>query len=221
MRVIIFGASGMLGKAALLECLDDTGVTEVIAVVRRPLGLEHAKLRELVHTDFLDYSAIEGNFAGLDACLYCVGISVSGLSEAEYRRVTVELAVAASRAMLKASPGMRMCFVSGAGTDRNGSQMWSRVKAEAEDAMLAMPWRSAHMFRPAAVFPRRGVVSRTPMYRAMYGLLGWAYSPMKALMPAGVTTSDHFGKAMLAVARNGHPLQLLESRDINAVDTSR
>jgi len=217
MNVVIFGATGMIGQGALLECLEDDSIEKVLAIVRRPTGHAHPKLVELIHDDFLDYSAVEERMVGYDACLFCLGISSLGMSEADYRRVTRDFAVAAGRALLRLNPGMRMCFVSGAGTDSSGRQMWARVKSEAEQALLAMPWKSAHMFRPAWITPRKGVVSRVRSYRIMYALLGWASPVLRALAPNQVTTSDHLGRAMIRVARSGHPVEILEGKDINAV----
>jgi uncharacterized protein YbjT (DUF2867 family) len=217
MRVIIFGATGMIGEGALIECLEDDSIETVLVVVRRPTGRAHPKLVELIHHDFLDYSGVAGRLVGYDACLFCLGISSLGVSEEDYRRVTCGFAIAAGEVLLGLNPGMRMCFVSGAGTDPNGRQMWARVKAEAEQALLAMPWKSAHVFRPALVIPRKGVVSRVRAYRIMYGLMAWAHPVLKALMPNQVTTSDHLGQAMIRVGRDGHPLDVLEGKDINAV----
>jgi uncharacterized protein YbjT (DUF2867 family) len=217
MKVIIFGATGMIGQGALIECLDDESIEKVLAVVRRPTGRVDSKLVELVLHDFLDYSAVEEQLKGFDACLFCLGISALGMSEEDYRRITYDFAVAAGEVLLRLNPGMRMCFVSGAGTNLNGRQMWARVKAEAEQALLAMPWRSAHMFRPAGIMPRKGVVSGVRSYRILYTLLGWTYPVLKALTPNQVTTSDHLGRAMILVARDGHPLEILEGRDINSV----
>lgn len=218
MKVIIYGATGMLGQAALIESLEDPRVEQVLAVVRRPTGQVHEKLRELILEDFLDYSTVGPALVGYDACLFCLGVSSAGMSEDDYRRVTVGFVVAAGEALLAANPEMRMCFISGTGTDLNGRQMWARVKGEAEQAVLAMPWKSAHVFRPAAMFPRKGVRSSDRGYRVAYAMLGWSYPIMKAIAPRGVSTSDHLGRVMLNVAREGHTVTVFESSDIIAVD---
>ena len=217
MKIILFGATGMIGQGALLECLDDPSVERVLAVVRRPTGRRHDKLVERVHDDFLDWSPAEAALAGHDACLYCLGTSAAGMGEADYRRVTYDLALAAGRAVLRQSPQARLCFVSGAGTRRDSRQMWARVKAETEDALLALPWRSAHCFRPGYIQPVRGVRSGTPAYQAIYTSMGWLYPLWRTLFPNLVTTSAVLGRALLRVGRDGHALQILESRDINAV----
>lgn len=217
MHILLFGATGLVGRAALIECLDDPAVTAVTAVVRRPTGTDHPKLRELIHKDFLDYAAIEADFDQCDACLYCLGISAAGMSEEDYRRITYEFAVAAGEAMLRANPQMRMCFVSGSGAGLESRQMWARVKAETEQALLAMPWSAASMFRPAGIFPRKGVKAGTRLYRTIYATLGWAYGAFKAMAPGTFTTTDQLGRALIAVARDGHELDILESPDVHAV----
>lgn len=217
MNVIIFGATGMIGQGALIECLDDPDIENVLAVVRRPTGRTHPKLRELIHQDYLDYSEVEAEFAGYDACLYCLGISAVGMSEADYRRITYDFTVAASEALLRQSPSIRICFISGSGTSAQSRQMWARVKAEAEQALSKIAGDNAHMFRPAGILPRKGVVSGVRSYRIMYTLFGWLFPVLKWLAPNYVTTSDQLGRALVGVAREGHPKTILEGVDINAV----
>ncbi|MCB9781195.1 MAG: NAD-dependent epimerase/dehydratase family protein [Alphaproteobacteria bacterium] len=217
MKLILFGATGMIGEGALIECLDHPDVESVLAVVRKPTGRQHDKLTELVHDDFLDYSAVEHRFAGFDACLYCLGISAQGMSEADYRRITFDFTVAAADAMLRQSPGLRMCFISGAGTNPASRQMWARVKGEAEQALLAMPFSSAHMFRPAGILPEKGVQARIPSYAFAYRWFSWAFRLLRAVAPGMVTTTDELGRALIRVARDGHTLDILEGRDIHEI----
>lgn len=220
MKVIVYGATGMIGQGVMIECLEDDSIEKILVVTRRPLEEKHAKIEELILEDFLDYSGVEEQLVGYDACIYCLGISAAGLSEEKYRRITLDFTIAAGEALSKANPNMRICFVSGSGTDIDSRQMWARVKAEAEQALLGMEWKSAHMFRPAGIMPRKGVVSRTRSYRIMYSALGWAYPLFKAATPNMITTSDHLGRAMIHVARGGHEKQILEGADINAVDVA-
>jgi len=216
MKVILFGATGMIGEGALIECLEDDAVDAVLAVVRRPSGREHPKLTELIHQDFLDYSGAEAQLTGYDACLYCLGISAGGMSESDYRRITYDFTVAAADTLLRLNPSMRMCFISGAGTDVSSRQMWARVKGEAEQYLLAQPWGAVHMFRPAGILPQKGVVSGVRSYRVMYKLLGWAFPLFKALAPNQLCTSVELGRALIHVALAGHPEPILEGADINA-----
>ncbi|MEW5849070.1 MAG: NAD(P)H-binding protein [Myxococcota bacterium] len=219
MKVILFGATGMVGQGALRACLQDPGVTSVLAVVRSPLGQTHAKLRELIHKDFTDYSAVEKELAGYDACFYCLGVSSAGMSEADYHRVTYDYAMAAAQVLVRLNPGMTFIFVSGAGTDstEQGRSMWARVKGKTENALLRMPFKSAVMFRPGYIHPVGGVVSRTPLYRAFYVVTGPLFPLWKALFPRFVTTNAHIGRAMIRVAREGSPQRVLESHDIDTL----
>ncbi len=139
------------------------------------------------------------------------------MSEDDYRRITYDFTVAAGKALLEKNPDMRMCFISGAGTDANSRQMWARVKAEAEQALIDMPWPSAHMFRPAGILPKKGTVSGVRLYRIMYGAMGWLYPILKKVMPNQLTTTDQLGRALIEVAKHGHPKAILEGADINAV----
>ncbi|ROO88153.1 uncharacterized protein YbjT (DUF2867 family) [Actinocorallia herbida] len=217
MRVIVFGASGMVGHGALRACLRDDDVTEVVAVVRAPLPEAHPKVRQLVHTDFTDYSAVLDAFEGLDACLYCLGVSAAGLGETEYTRVTYDYALAAARALHAASPALTFVYVSGEGTDSTGKsrQMWARVKGRTENDLLAMPM-PAYMFRPGYIQPVGGATSKTPLYRILYRLTGGLYPLLRRVFPRWVTTSDAVGSAMLAVTRlDGDGPKILRNPDIN------
>jgi uncharacterized protein YbjT (DUF2867 family) len=139
-KVILFGATGMVGQGVLRECLVDPGVDSVLSIVRAPSGVEHAKLRELVHRDFADFTAIADEFAGADACFFCLGVSAAGMKEPEYRRITYDFTLAAARAFAERCPGKTFIYVSGAGTDstERGRAMWARVKGANENALLAL-----------------------------------------------------------------------------------
>lgn len=217
MKVIVFGATGMIGEGALIECLEDPGVERVLAIVRRPTGHTHEKLTEVAHDDFTDFTAIEDQLDGYDACLFCLGISSAGMSAEQYRHVTYDIALAAGRTLVRRNPQMRLCFISGAGTDSGSRQMWARVKAETETALMQLPWRSAHMFRPAMIQPKKGVTSGVTSYRVLYAAIGWTLPLWKAVAPKYVTDSEILGRALVRVARDGHPQAILENADINVV----
>lgn len=219
MRVIIFGASGMIGAGTLIECLEDPRVTSVVAIGRTPTGVSHPKLREVRHTDFYDYSALTAEFAQSDACFFTLGTSAVGMDEAAYSRVTYDLTLAAARAMVAANPAMTFCYVSGEGTDstEKGRTMWARVKGRTENALLALPFKAAYMFRPGFIMPRRGVRSKTGWYQAVYNVLGPFYPIIRMLAPGFVTTTENHGRALIAVADKGFPRRIIHSRDINAL----
>jgi uncharacterized protein YbjT (DUF2867 family) len=219
MKVILFGATGMLGQGVLRECLLDPGVDGVLSIGRRTCGVTDAKLREIVHADLTDLSSLEGELAGYDACFFCLGTSSAGMSEADYRHVTYDVTLAAARAIVKQSPGLTFVYVSGAGTDstEKGRTMWARVKGATENALLGMPFKAAYMFRPAYIQPMHGARASGRGTRVMYAVLGPLYPVWKTLAPRYVTTTEEVGRAMLRVAREGAPKRLLESADIAAL----
>ena len=218
MKVILFGATGMVGQGALRECLLDPGVEKVLAIGRRATGQRHEKLREIVHRDFLDFSGIEGELAGYDVCLFALGVSSAGMSEPDYVRVTYDVTMAAASAILRRNPALTFVFVSGASTDstEKGRVMWARVKGRTENALLRLPFKASYMFRPAYIQPLHGIVSSTKLLRVMYAVVGPLYPVWKALFPDYVTTTEVLGRAMIAVARHGYSKRVLENRDINA-----
>lgn len=217
MKVILFGASGMVGQGVLRECLLDPDVKTVLSIVRRSTGQEHAKLREIVHKDFFDFSAIASELAGFDACFFCLGVSSAGMSEENYRRVTYDIALAAAKTLVKLNPDMTLVFVSGAGTDSSerGRLMWARVKGQTENALLRLPFKAAYMFRPGVIVPLHGIKSRTMLYRVPYAVLGPILPLLQRLFPKQVTTTEKLGRAMLTVAKHGATKPVLESSDIN------
>lgn len=207
----------MVGQGVLRECLQDPGVDRVLAIGRSAAGQRHGKLRELVVKDFADFSAIERDLTGHDACFFCLGITSAGMSEADYRRVTCDIALAAARALVKVNPGMTFIFVSGAGADSSeqGRVMWARVKGATENALLALPFKGVYVFRPAAIQPLHGLRSKTTWINVAYAVLGPLYPVWKTLFPKYVTTTELVGRAMINVARRGAPQRVLENGDIN------
>ncbi len=216
MRVVLFGATGMVGQGVLRECLLDPEVEGVLAVGRKPTGHSSAKLRELTPPDLFDLSAFESELTGFDACFFCLGVSSVGMTEADYRRVTYDLTLSIAHALLQFNPGLTFVYVSGAGTDSSaaGKTMWARVKGETENLLLQLPFKKAYMFRPGFIQPLHGVVSRTRLYRLAYLGLRPLFPVVKALYSDRVTTTEQVGQAMLEVAKRGAPKSLLESSDI-------
>lgn len=217
MKVIIFGATGMIGQGVLRECLLDPGVDRVLTVGRAATGQQHDKLREVVHADLFDLSPIAADLSGYDACFFCLGVSSAGMSEADYRRITYELTLAVARFLAERSPGMTFLYISGAGTDgtERGRSMWARVKGQTENALLGLPFKASYMLRPGAIQPMHGITSRTRLYRVLYTAMAPLTPVFKALFPGLVTTTEKLGKAMILVGRQGAPKSVLETRDIN------
>lgn len=219
MKVLLFGATGMIGQGVLRECLRDPGVSQVVALVRRPSLPAHPKLREVVHGDFFDYRAVEGDLAGLDACFFCLGVSAAGLPEAEYRRLTRDLTLAAAETLARLNPGMTFVYVSGAGTDstEQGRTVWARVKGETENTLRRLPFKAVYLFRPGLIQPLHGIRSRTGWYQALYTLMKPAFPLLRRLFPNSILTTEELGRAMLRVARDGAPKAVLEAADLIAL----
>jgi uncharacterized protein YbjT (DUF2867 family) len=221
MRLVLFGATGMVGQGALRECLLDDRVDDVVSVSRTPTGKQAAKLREIVLPELTDLHPIVNQLSAVDGCLFCLGVSSVGMSEAAYREVTFDLTMAAARVLYDLNPGLRFCYVSGRGTDTHGRAMWARVKGETEDALLAMS-PQAYMFRPGFIQPQHGVRSKTRLYSTVYSLTGPLFPVLRRAFPAAVTTTERLGRAMVAVATGATPpTRVLETRDINAIGEVR
>jgi uncharacterized protein YbjT (DUF2867 family) len=218
MKAILFGATGMIGQGVLRECLLDPEVERVLVVGRRTTGLINPKLRELLHSEFTDYSAAEGALSGFDACFFCLGVSSAGMKEADYRHVTYDFTLAAAEALVKRNPGMTFLYISGAGTDSSerGRRMWARVKGATENALLRLPFKAACMFRPGYIQPLHGIKASSKGTRVGYALAAPLYPLWKALFPKYVTTTEELGRAMIAVAKHGFPKPIIESQDISA-----
>jgi uncharacterized protein YbjT (DUF2867 family) len=218
-KVILFGATGMVGQGVLRECLLDTDLESVLAVGRSETGQGHEKLHEIVRPDLADLSAVEGQLAGYDACFFCLGVSSVGMDERTYYRLTYELTTSIAMILAKLNPAMTFIYVSGTGTDSSerGRSMWARVKGKTENALLRMPFKAAYMFRPGYIQPLHGIRTKTRWYGAMYAAMAPLYPLWKLLFPKYVTTTECMGRAMLKVAKQGAAKHVLESSDINDV----
>jgi len=219
MKVILFGATGMVGQGVLRECLLAPDVEEILSLGRSASGQTHPKLREELLKDPGDLSSIAGELSGFDACFFCLGVSAAGMSEADYRKVTFDLTLSAARTLSEKSPGMTFMYVSGAGTDgtERGRTMWARVKGQTENALLKLPFKAVYMLRPGFIRPLHGIVSKTRAYRVIYALVGPLSPLIAAIAPNGITTTERLGRAMLTLARKGAPKKVLEMVDLNAL----
>ena len=218
LSVIITGATGMVGEGVLLECLADPRVGRVLVINRKPGGITHPKLAELIHGDFFDLSAIQGRLAGYDACFFCLGVSSVGLSEADYTRVTHELTLNLGRTLARLNTGLAFCYVTGKSTDstERGKAMWARVKGATENELLRLFPRGV-MFRP-------GMMRATPGQRNLkgwYHALAWIYPIGRRFWPGAFCTLQEVGQAMINAAAFGSPKPVLEVRDIVALAAAR
>jgi len=219
MKIILIGASGMVGQGILRECLLDDGVQKVLSIARSAIGCVHAKFTQIVLTDLMRIGDLDHALEGYDACFDSLGASSAGMSEATYTHQTYELTLTIAKSLLLHNTGMTFVYVSGAGTDSSerGRVMWARVKGRTENALLALPFKAAYMFRPALIQPLNGARSKTPAYRALYALLAPIITPLKRWWPQYVTTTEQIARAMLRVARDGASKNILETSDINAL----
>jgi uncharacterized protein YbjT (DUF2867 family) len=223
MKVVVFGATGMVGKGVLLECLDDARVESVMVVSRHPIDVSHRKLREILHQDFFDFSGIQSEFVERDACFFCLGVSSIGMSESEYHHLTYDLTLAAATAIAAVTAGrLTFCYVSGEGTDstERGRVAWARTKGKTENALLRLPFKAAFMFRPGYIQPLKGIRSKTRWYQAVYDVIGPLYPLLRRLLPRHVTTTVNMGRAMIQVAASGYSKQILLSADINQLSAA-
>jgi uncharacterized protein YbjT (DUF2867 family) len=219
MNVIFFGATGMVGQGALRECLLDPDIHQVLSIVRSPSGQHDLKLRELVHTDFFDYTLIEPQLTGFDACFFCLGVTSAGLSEAKYTHLTHDLTLAAATTLARLNPQMTFLYISGSGTDstERGRSMWARVKGKTENDILKLPFKAAYMFRPGFIQPLHGIRSKTPSYQFFYNVTRPVFPLLQKIFSRQITTTEQLGRAMIRVARDGYPKPVLEARDITSL----
>ena len=222
MKVLIFGATGMVGQGVLRECLRDPEVERIVTVGRNPAEQiwepASPKLQEVVHRDLANLSPIAGELVGFDACFFTLGVSSSGMDQAGYERITYGFTLAAAELLSRLNPGMTFIYVSGAGTDpsEKGRVMWARVKGRTENALLRLPLK-AFMFRPGIIQPLDGIQSKTPAYRIGYSLMKPLLPLLHWALPNLVLSTREIGQAMLAVAKNGYQKHVLETKDIRAL----
>jgi hypothetical protein len=204
----------MVGEGVLHECLHHADVEKVLVISRKPCGIKHAKLEEIVHGNFFDLSPIENQLSGYNACYFCLGVSSVGMKEETYHHLTFDLTISTAQIIVRRNHEMTFCYVSGSGTDstEKGKTMWARVKGKTENALLQMPFRQAFMFRPGYMQPTPGLKNALKFYKA----LGWLYPVMRLWFPRFVTTLAEVGKAMINCTKFGYDKPVLEVPDILA-----
>lgn len=215
--VIIFGASGMVGKGVLLECLESQQISRVLVIGRSSCGVTSPKLEEIIHKDFTDYSSIKESLTGYDACFFTLGVSVVGLNEEQYTRITHDFTIETARVLKELNPELTFCYVSGQGTDstEKGRSMWARVKGKTENALLNMGFKRAYMFRPGFIQPKKGVKSKVWWYQAIYDVFGIFYPILKTLAPKAITSTDRVGLSMISILEHDPGKNIIDPSDIN------
>ncbi len=216
MNVLIFGATGMVGQGVLREALLDPGVALVQTIGRTSTGVQHPKLREIVRADLSHFDA--SDLCNFDASFYCVGVTSSGTSEADYDRITCGLTMAAASPLARLNPNMVFIFVSAVGADstEKGSIMWARIKGKTENALQRLPFKAVYVFRPAGIQPIHGEQSKTKSYRIGYSVMKPLLTPLRRLFPNYFLTTEEIGRAMLNIAKHGAPKTILLTPDIRA-----
>lgn len=211
-RAIVTGATGMVGEGVLHECLQHPDVEHVLVINRKPCGVSHPKLKEIIHANFHDLSPIEDQLTSYHACFFCLGVSSVGMNERQYHNLTYDLTLHVAKAVLKHNPAMTFCYVSGMGTDSSekGRSMWARVKGKTENDLLRLGFRDAYMFRPGYMQPTKGLKNTLGWYKA----LAWAYPFWRLVFPGYVCTLREVGIAMINCVRMGYERKVLETKDI-------
>ena len=212
MKVIITGSTGMAGEGVLLECLQNENVSSVLSISRKPCGIEHARLKELIVPDFMKLQEFETEVNGYDACFYCAGISSVGMKETRYHHITYDTTIAFASVLSKVNPNMVFCYITGSGTDstERGRIMWARVKGKTENALMKMPFAKAYNFRPAAMLPVADQKNVIKLYVVIAKLI-------KFFAPSGVLTLQELGKAMIHAVTRRPSKQILEVKDIRSL----
>ena len=211
-RAVLTGATGMVGEGVLHECLNHPYVEQVLVLTRRPCGVTHPKLTEIVLSDLFDLSAIESQLSGYNACFFCLGVSSIGMSKAEYSRITYDLTMYAAGLLSGLNPDMVFCYVTAEGTDRTeqGKSRWARVKGRTENHLLQLPFKGAYMFRPGYIQPTKGLKNAHRFYAA----ITWMYPVLRRFFPKHVITLSELGRAMIHIVNRGYPASVLESSDM-------
>ena len=211
-RAIITGSTGMVGEGVMHECLLHPGVEKVLVINRRPCGVSHPKLTEIIHQDFYDLSAIEDMLSGYNACYFCLGVTSVGKKEPEYYKLTYTLTLNFAQAVVKHNIDMTFCYVSGAGTDstEKGKTMWARVKGKTENALRRLPFHRAYAFRPGFIKAIKGLHNAHPLYK----YIGWVFPIGRSLFPNGFCTLTELGLAMIHVTINDFNKDVVNGVDI-------
>ena len=217
-KAIIFGSSGMIGKGLLRECLRNPKIESILAINRQPSNLRYTILKEIIHENFFDISALKDDLKGYNTCFFCLGVSAAGLSENEYHKITYDLTIYIAETLLKLNKEMTFCYISAAGADSSekGRIMWARVKGKTENALLRMPFTKAYMFRPSYIQPMVGIKSKTKLYNNLYSITKPFYFFLRRFK-SFVTNSEYLASAMINAVAKGYEKNILKSSDINKI----
>lgn len=205
----------MVGEGVLYECMHHPDVEQILVITRKPCGVSHPKLKEILHTNFFDLSAIAHELTNYTACFFCLGVSSVGMNEKEYHRLTYDLTLHVAETLVALNPEMTFCYVSGVGTDstEKAKSMWARVKGKTENHLKRLPFKNVYMFRPGYIQPTKGLRNTLKLYTA----LAWLYPIWRLFFPKYVSTLREIGLAMINSVNKGYEKKILEVKDIVAL----
>jgi uncharacterized protein YbjT (DUF2867 family) len=212
LKVIITGATGMVGEGVLNECLQNNQVEKILVINRKTCGVTHPKLTEIIHSDFYDLSAIENELVDYNACFFCLGVSSVGMNEATYSKLTYTLTMNVAATLAKNNAAMTFCYISGSGTDstEKGKLMWARVKGKTENDLEKLGFEQVYNFRPAILQPTKGLKNTLKLYT----YFGWLMPIIKLVSPNFICSLQELGKAMIGVSTKGYSKNIIEVKDI-------
>jgi len=214
-RAIVTGSTGMVGEGVMHECLLHPDVEAVLVINRKPCGVVHPKLKEIIHENFFDVSPVENQLSGYNACYFCLGVTSIGKKEPEYYKLTHTLTLYIAESLVKHNKDMQFFYVSGSGTDstEKGSSMWARVKGKTENDLMKLPFKAVYAFRPGYIHPSKGLQYTQPLYK----YITWLYPVLKLVLPNGVCTLKQLGLAMINITLHGYEKNIIDSKDIVAL----
>ncbi len=217
-KAILTGATGMVGEGVLHECLQHPAVETVLVIGRRPCGVVHPKLKEVIHADFHNLLSIENKLSGYNACFFCLGVSSVGMKEPEYTHLTYNLTMHVAETLVKLNSTMTFCYISGASTDSSekGKMMWARVKGRTENDLMKLPFRQVYNFRPGIIEPTKGLKNTLPYYKYFM----WLLPIIRTVAPNYISSLKSIGLAKINAVTNGYEKQILEVKDINTLAKS-
>lgn len=211
LKVIITGASGMVGEGVLLECMDNPLISEILILTRKSCKISHSKICEIIVEDFMDLSELDKKLIGYDACYFCLGVSSVGMDEIKYSKLTYDLTLHFANVLRIQSPNLTFCYVSGSGTDSSekGKTMWARVKGKTENQLLHLGFKDAYMFRPGLMKARKDQKNIPSFYKYII----WIYPILRKITPSFVSTLEELAKSMIYVSINSNKKKILEVKD--------
>ena len=214
-KLIVTGSTGMVGEGVLHECLLHPMVETVLVINRKTIGIDHPKLKEIIHQDFFDLSPIKDQLVRYNACFFCLGVSSVGMKEPEYTKMTYTLTMHVAETLSSLNKDMVFDYVSGAGTDstEKGSSMWARVKGKTENDLMKLTFKKVYAYRPGIMKPTAGAKNVLPLYKYM----GWMYPIIRTIWPGSACTLKEVGLSMINLMYVDYPKQIITPDDIRAL----